>query len=501
MAFDYFQQDEDEKNGDQSGQPKNIGSESPITTGTQNQAAQPGGQPGGTSSGSFTNLQKYLDANSSLKFGQKIAGRVEGQVGEAEKNIADTGTQFKSKVDQSATPYDQQLIDSAKSDPRGVAADQAKSDAFAKMRDANYAGPKTLSDDDELYSKASGSAQKANELATTTGTEGGRKAYLDQNYGAGAGRYDYSAGQKKLDQYLIQNDPGSREQFEALAGRGQKAANDFSTLKDSLNSYAGQKAADTSKARQDSRASIGLDDAGNFQQTGPIATTMAGLQQKAQQAQQQKQSEYQALTNALSGYKLDPGQFTKTGLTEGEQTYGVNPNSYLKTGANPEAGDVVSQDDQATVAALAKLAGKENTFLPDASRAGSYDPNKANTFDKLGFESEIARQKPQIEAKVQERDQAKAVSSNISSTITRVQSGDDSMNLNSPVGVTAGDIGGLSTAVSQALQALGMTQQQAQTSFGSNGAFLNYARQTLDQRAAQANNSIPSNWQQKIGRA
>jgi hypothetical protein len=151
MAVDYFGNEEDK---DKENQPTStqsaLSNDSGILTGnTPNQPQDSSGDKK-SASGSFTNLQSYLDANKDQKFGTQVAGKVGETIDYATNQQNMANTQFQNLADKSAVKKNENLINNAVSKPQEVVANQDQFDEFSKMRDARYRGPRNFSDASEV---------------------------------------------------------------------------------------------------------------------------------------------------------------------------------------------------------------------------------------------------------------------------------------------------------------------------------------------------------------
>lgn len=387
MAVDYFTEEEKKEQGAQGGpQQGQLGQSSSIVTG--NTPAASGGKGEGTSSGQFTNLNAYLDANSGQNFGTQVAGRVEGLVNSARSAQDEAQSGFTSAADQGTVKANDNILGQVKSDPVALAGSDEQLKQFQTMRDAQYSGPKSFAES-EGYSPTWQKTQDASSTAAQTQTEGGRKAYLQQQYGAGAGRYDYTPGQQKLDSLLIQNDPNSRQAFDAVRQKGQELGSNFQNLSSALDSYASNAGQQTAAARSAARSAVDIDDAGNLKGDSQINQIRGAAQQAAEQENQKATQQYQAFMGGLQNGNAGQDMLSKYGLQAGTQTWGLDPTKYVNRGVDATAQTIDTPEQAAKVAALSKLAGIDNTFL-NPGLAGSYDPSKGVTFDNQRFAGDLA---------------------------------------------------------------------------------------------------------------
>ena len=179
--------DEEEKKQQEQGGGVNIsGTSTSFDTVPGQEAA--GGSKSQKSSGQYTNIQSYLDANrpQSDAMGQKIANDVTGKAQSAESKIGQFGSQqFK------ADAYDPtDALNRAES-----LNEQEKAQYKNVKQTGGYTGPSTI-DQAQGYQDTQKDSQKAIQDVNNTKTEQGRQALLKQTYA----RPQYSAGENKLDQ-------------------------------------------------------------------------------------------------------------------------------------------------------------------------------------------------------------------------------------------------------------------------------------------------------------
>lgn len=393
MAFDYFKQNEEDDQNQQTQPTQQLGSESPVIT--ANTVKSAGSEDGKTSSGSFTNLNSYLDANKSLGFGQQVAGRVAGTVDSADQAQQQADQGFRSQADAATVKKDDNILQGVKTDATSIANDDAKRASYEKMRDARYAGPQNLVDTD-LYEPASSATEKAWSTATQTKDEGGRKAYLNQEYGAGAGRYGYTAGQQKLDNLLIQQDPDSKKAFEDSWQKAGKTKDNFGALTSSLNQYAQQRAGETADTRNAARGTLGIDDAGNWLgldqergNAGALQDLVEGVDERVGQQKTAQDAKYGTVEQALKDRKLTPELAAELGIG-GQKLWNLDPASFLKKSVDPSRSASISSDEKAKLLALSRLAGKDQSFIDE--KATAYDPGKQYDFDKQTLQGQASGQ-------------------------------------------------------------------------------------------------------------
>lgn len=391
MATDFFsgQIDDEEKKKQQEGEiaapaDAQTGQESAIVTGNNQQPQQ--GQ--GTRSGSFTNLQSYLDANESSKFGKQVADQVEGEIDKSNQAQSEAGSAFKQRADSNVIGLNQNLLQKVNSDPVSVASDPNQKSEFVKMRDAQYKGPKNFVDAEDIYSPVNQSVSEAKNSAEMAVDESGRKSLLDKYYGANAGRNDYTSGQKKLDNYLVQVDPNSRQYFQDAKEKSDQSVQKYNELTNVLGQYGQQKAQETANTRKATRDVIGLDENSNETGGGALGSSKNEIENAYRAALQRYKDDQQRATSQLQAKDIDADYAKRFGLSEGMRTWGYNPSNYLRVNAAPEKSSVATKDQAAKLQALYDLAGNDNTYLP-YGKIGEYDPNGGVSFLTDQFMNDI----------------------------------------------------------------------------------------------------------------
>lgn len=177
------------------------------------------------SSGSFTNLNQYVEANKDqgAGLGGKIQQNVEKSAQEGASALGESVKQYNQAQDAAgvnpenfSTEKVQSFAQKALSSPSKVG--QSDIDSFNEARTKSEAltsgkdtAPKTLTELN-TYQDAKGKLQTTAEKAQSTGTEGGREQLLQETFK----RPNYTKGQSTFDQLLTQNVPGNKAKFESL---------------------------------------------------------------------------------------------------------------------------------------------------------------------------------------------------------------------------------------------------------------------------------------------
>jgi hypothetical protein len=391
--------------------------------------AQAQKQAAPTESGSFPNLQKYLSLNKDQQFGQQVAGKVDQEVQGAQQAQQQTASTFKADVDKNTVKYNKDLVESSVKNPtalvsgsqqqpgdefKAVAAPVTKPDQppvaapriqatanpqmnqkvqqaaanpmqfgnlqdFIKQRDAQYKGPNSLADNQELYTSTFNKTDQAAKTADLSKSESGRKALLDKFYG----RPTYSKGMKSLDNLLIQNDAGSKEAFANVQNKAAQQKVGFDNLVGSLSDYAKSGADQTAEAKAKTRAALGIDDAGSLAKSGGIQDLVSQLEGAYQTRLGERDSFLKNQASVLDSRNLTPELLKEYGLDPGMQVWKLGLGKYLKSDTAPTFNQALKQDEQAKLNALAQLAGVKNTWAPEVG--GAYDIKNADSFDKQAF--------------------------------------------------------------------------------------------------------------------
>lgn len=236
-----------------------IGGESQATP------APAGGIPGSkqTASGSFTNLQRYLDENraGAVSLGQKVAGSVTSAGEEAKLASEDIAKRTQDSIE-SGRVKSTGIVDEAALNPVQVASDAAKKAEFIRQRDAAYGGPAGL-EDVEGFDTTQSKIKNAQDKIALTGSEEGRMELLKGLSPNNPGR-----GKTQLNQLLLSGNQDAGE----LIG---KAGDPYKNLQDYLTAQstdARQKAANAAAEADLTKKTI----QDRFTGTGGVIPIMEG---------------------------------------------------------------------------------------------------------------------------------------------------------------------------------------------------------------------------------
>jgi len=317
------------------------------------------GQEAGTaskdkkSSGQYANIQSYLDANKyqADTMGSTIAGNVENKAQDATNKI----NSFQAKAPE-VKAYDPN--EAYKN--LGSLTDEQKNTYRAQKDTGGYSGPATV-DQVEGYGDTQKAASEASGLVKNTGNEYGQQQLLKDTYK----RPDYTAGQNKLDQVLLQNSPGSKAAL-------QNVSNKYAGL-DSLFNDANTKVGDSIKtatgqalANKQAITTAEKDQWDNL--INPIS----------ERAKQQTAANQALIDRANADFydgndTLSEELLAQLGLSEGQNLFNLNLDlgGYLKTDATPVGMDnAATADERSKYQALADLVSdKSRTQLTKDGKA------------------------------------------------------------------------------------------------------------------------------------
>lgn len=303
------------------------------------------------SSGQFVNLQKYLQANKQADISGNIGKKVETQAGDVRKGIEQSQQQFGQQSEAGRNQYDQGLVSQALTDPtqflnNAPQLQQLQYKAGIGGGDTGtYKGPTELINNAQLGLRTGQIGQEANAAKTEKGRFGLLKNLL--------GGDQYTGGQQRLDQMLLQKAPGSLDSLQQRTGTAAKNISDVYGKASGEATNLGQ------QYTQEAKDTIGRT-MGQIQSARDEANQT--VQQKAQQLANQKNNLQQEMINNLNKgvYTGDMSRILGGDLGNFGELYGVDPRQFLSaTGPEATARNVATADQAARIAALAKIAGTQ----------------------------------------------------------------------------------------------------------------------------------------------
>lgn len=353
-------------------------------------AAAAASAPKPSSSGSWTNLDSYLNANSdqATQIGQQIAGSINNVGNQAQNDISNLGSNFNSAVNQNTVNQNPDAINQAVSDASSLTAGQnlsaADQQAFNGQANASYSGPTDVTSFNG-YNQAQQEVNAANQKAQETQSEAGRGTLLNDQF-QNSSQYGYTAGENNLDQLLLENSPGAQSALQPLpqqwGGLTGALNNDVTT-----GSAAAQKAIATNQATAAAAQDVLGTATTNFQ--NQMNTGLANLQKTDIDS-------YNQILTDMQNNNLSPADYAALGLDPNQHIYGPSGTflpTYLNQGPAPTLQSYATADQYAQAQALAQLAGQSSSsFLNpgSVSQAGTAQNAPAYTFDSNRFASDNA---------------------------------------------------------------------------------------------------------------
>lgn len=441
-----FNQNQDD-NQNQQGQNPNVSAPISVSGSSAPNASAPSAAPtvqaAPSSSGRFQNLQSYLTANKDYnKEGGGLAGQLnntlQGQEQRQEQGIqsaqqgwvdANKAKDYDINKSQDEINYavsnpnaylGQQTVPSTVSNPnRTTYLDSGSQAPVSNVPGAipatvqntsdpsvsYYTPPAAVNEQDQIgsfqkYLNAANTFQAPEQFdasqqvagdvnayqtnANLAQNEAGRQTLLRNLYG----NPNYSSGQQKLDNLLLQADPSQLGALDASQGYAQNLKNAYagamSNTQDTSNQYKSH-----AQAVQDaSRAALG----GAFTNFDTQAKNSITDTIKARDAA------YGASRDNLKAGQITGDDLAKFGLQDNLSLFGIDPSQYLhKVSTNPTQQNIITKDQQSYVDALGKLAGQGVLSGDPAqlmsqyvgnTQAGTFDTNPYN-FDKDAFMRDV----------------------------------------------------------------------------------------------------------------
>ena len=392
------------------------------------------GKKGPASSGRWTNLNSYLDANKeqATQMGDKIGTNIEGAGTAARGQINTASTDFANEVKQGsindldkAQSDAQGIVNKAKSAAMNAQIAQPEVDRFKEVKTAAYKGPTDVMSTSG-YQPLLSQVQKVQDLSKQSASETGRQALLKDTYGTGG---QYTAGMSTLDNLLLQGDKAAQDrlaQARTNVGDVQGLFDSYVSSGDELAKATGQKhtaartAANSYLGRVDDPTTPEDESAGAFSDVNSaVRTKQNELKTKADTAKSNfgnggySEAELKDMFgddyfDAKALLEGGPFNTSKLGFSDAKGIpkqenfdrfgilLGVDPREFYKTDDNITWADAATDDNRAQMAALTRLA--EQDLAPMYSESANYvDPsldkegmNKARTQKLAELKQDIA---------------------------------------------------------------------------------------------------------------
>ena len=329
------------------------------------------GQQGPTSSGRFTNIQKYLGANqqAGAKVANTIGKDIEKQTQNVANSIQNSKQQFQNQANQGRLT--QNDLTSAQNVIQGAGLGTQANDIsqFQRVSSGQYKGPQEMQDSDQLSAKTQNVVQQGKQLEN----QGGRFNLLRQYFSTPT----YTKGQQNLDEMILgQNNQNLGNVRRQTLGLQSQTSQDLNAARQLAGEYANQSRDIGNRAQQElSKATSTDTEALNnkFRQAQEKETELAGL--------------YKKRSGDISQGSIDEETANALGLSDliGKNIYNLDLGSYLKTDSPQtlaDAREVASREEAARINALNKLAGRDNVY--DLENVGTYKQSQQQLdLDKL----------------------------------------------------------------------------------------------------------------------
>jgi len=366
MPFLSSQNEDELKKQADSANPEQISGQSGVINSSSPGAAT--GKP--ASSGSFTNIQKYLDANTGNT--EAMADKVNAGVVDSSQKALDASQAYQAKAPTATKQYNADEVASTfYNDPA-----KANKEQYSALKTTGgYSGPSDYSQV-EGYNDYASAFGKADSNLKNTQTETGRQQLLNDTYK----RDNYSKGANNLDQALVQRNDYSKN---LLAGTQDKFK-DLSTMLDKDTTAAGNQINQNTQTAQANKSLIpGAEKVAMDSLINPI-------QSRADQYNAGINGQIDDTQNDFADNSLSQNDLMKYGLNAGTSLYGLNLKDFL-TENRTQAG----LNNAATADERSKYAALNNLIDGVGGQIGAEAPSELSPikFNKAGFDSSLATSK------------------------------------------------------------------------------------------------------------
>lgn len=369
MAFKVQQEEDENKPAEQPGMapPEVAGGSASAPTAPAAAAPKP------ASSGRFTNIQKYLQANTGA--GNKIAGQIGQKVGQQneqfQKAVGETeGVKGQLEAERQRIAQAGQMAQQVQQDPTKLVQDPNQLQAFTQLRTGQTATPQIQQQAQNVLGTAQSQLGKVQELAGLTGTEGGRFELLRQ----ALARPTYTRGQQRLDQLLLQTEGGQalgnlQRQTAEQAAAGQQA---YTGAEQAINKGITDVGSQAKTAQEQLLKTLGVMDDPTTdvnEATGAMGNLQQQLQAQRKQVIEKSNQDVEALKQAAAKGEFTPDMLKQLGLGAGQGLYNVNLADYIKPSFAADAvteQNVANPEQLARYQALAQLSGVSPDYLKQA---------------------------------------------------------------------------------------------------------------------------------------
>jgi hypothetical protein len=397
-----FVKDDDEEKLGQPGQAQ--GSETVLSSG--NTAQGPGGAPQAAGSGpaekpkgtGWTNLVSYVDANKPQAQGmaQKVVGNVGTKANEVKTNAGIFATGANEAIANQTPKRDDSIIADIGTNAASVANDATRRQQYEDMRTASYQGPKSANEIEGYQENAQGYQNVAKSADALEDFEQ-RRGTIAQAYEP---RSDYTAGESRLDSFLVGQGPARETILEGKGtyGTGSEYGKGWDDLLTGIGSNIDAADATANKIKTDT----------NDAMTGAvekIGTTFSGYSDVAGASNKANQATFDRLGKELvdANPNVRNKAFAEIGLDSGTGEWllknGADLKGLIAAGKERTAGDYAKDDELAQFNALSSLSPSTGLDQNLATRTG----NDANAFKSNQQKIEDGRQAKALQDSLENR--------------------------------------------------------------------------------------------------
>lgn len=351
MPFALKPQEENKNNQQAGGPPSVSGVSTSFSTGLPGQEATKKGGP--KSSGQYTNIQSYLEANKpqAEQMGQGLAQKAEQKGQEAQQKIQSFAGQAPKM----------EAYDPTKALQGAQGLSEAQKQQYKEFKQTGgYKGPGSAQEI-QGFEETQKAAQEAGGLASNLGSEAGQTAALRQAYA----RPTYSAGQSRLDQALLQGAEGSKQAMQQAYQKYGKLADMFGQTYQDV-----QSGIDTAKQQ-----ALANKEALLKQEQETFSGLLNPIQQRAQAAMAARPKEYQDIMSDVADTTLSEKTLGQLGLAEGTKLYDLNLADYIKANEGQLGLEqAATAEERSKYQALRDLVGDQSRMELGAEGAQDLSP-------------------------------------------------------------------------------------------------------------------------------
>ena len=369
----YFLQNDDKD--------EDVTNQQPVFASSNNGTAA-GGAPRNSSptqsntSGSFTNIQKLLDANKdqSVMMGNKVAADVDKKVTDASNTINNSQNEFINQIKSGTINYDQNKINNTIQNPLNVGQD------VKDLISGQYKGPTDFRQTD-MYDGYQSASKDLSDLDNNFKTTGGRDEII-------SGTFKNNTSGRSYDRFLTEKTPGAYNAIAASISKTKPVIDKANNL-DPLNQQVSQAQATSKAAGQQATSALGA----------ARDKIMSDVNKTVQEKIATDKTTQDAVKQAIAANNFDG--LTKLGFTQEDinklklnqkraQLFdeNINENSYLNlTDPNAiyNAGNVATDDQRNKYAAFENLLGGTSKALDKT------DQQMATLFNANGLSKDFEK--------------------------------------------------------------------------------------------------------------